>query len=141
MATRRNCDSCGKAYTAKTARSRFCSTACRVRASRGVVVPIETKAPTSRSTKEASASPELVGVLGATYRELDAAERLETAYGQAAMVLARRIDAGRDTGSAMATMTRQLRETLAEALKGARREGSKLDELTERRRQRLHRGA
>lgn len=137
--TRRNCDSCGKAYSAKTARSRFCSATCRVRASRGVVVPIE-------SAKAAPSDPrppaqQLVGVTGATYRELEVAERLDTAYGQAAIVLARRIDAGRDTGSAIATMTRQLRETLAEALKGARREDSKLDELTQRRLERLHRGA
>ena len=44
MATRRNCDSCGEPYTAKTARSRYCSDRCKVRYSRGVVVPIETKA-------------------------------------------------------------------------------------------------
>jgi hypothetical protein len=139
---KRNCDSCGVEYEAKTARSRFHSATCRVRASRGVVIEMPAASRTSTTTT-GSASPavQLTGVLGATYRELEAAERIETAYGQAAMVLARRIDAGRDTGSAMATMTRQLRETLAEALKGARREGSKLDELTAKRQQRLGRGA
>jgi hypothetical protein len=142
MATRRNCDSCGDAYTAKTARSRYCSDRCKVRYSRGVVVPIETKAkPSPPPAAGDDVRPQPAGVLGATIRELELAERLETPAGQAALVLAWRLDGNRDTGSAMATMTRQLRETLAEALKGARREGSKLDELTERRRQRLNRGA
>lgn len=142
---RRTCGcGCGRKFEAKTERRRFYEASCRVRASRGggAVVDITTAKPASAAASESTpAVAELTGVHGATFKELEKAERIGTAYGQAALVLAKRIDAGRDTGSAMATMTRQLRETLAEALKGARREGSKLDELTEKRRQRLHRGA
>lgn len=75
---------------------------------------------------------------GAVERELAAAERLETALGQAAVVLARRIEEGLDTGAAVASMTRELRITLDAALAGARSPASPLaqmrDELADRRR-------
>ena len=70
--------------------------------------------------------------------ELEEAGRLETALGQATLTLARRIDANRDTGSAMASLSRELRVTLEQAVAGARVPTSPLarmrDELAERRR-------
>lgn len=124
----RLCDSCQKPYEAKRVTSRFCSPTCRSRASRGAVVAdLRPPAPTG-------------GLVGAVRRELEEAERLDTALGQAALGLAERLAAGNDTGSAIATLTREMRTTLEAAKAGARVADSPLaqlrDELAERRRRR-----
>lgn len=128
----RMCDACGETYVAKRVTSRFCSSNCRVRFSRGGggdVVQLPTTEP-----EQAVAS---LGVLAATERELVAAERLETALGQACLTLARRLDSpGLDTGSAMASVAARLDDLLAKATKGAgkaTRPGQLQDELAARR--------
>ena len=73
------------------------------------------------------------GLGSVTARELEAADRLDTVLGQAALVLARRIESPMETGSSIASMTKQLRETLADALKGAQRVADPLDEIRARR--------
>lgn len=132
---RRKCDSCGKAYEAKTARSKFCSTTCRVRASRGaVVVPLN---PPSSQQDAGPSKADGAGIAPAVARQLEVAKRLDTPLGQAALTLARRIDESRDTGAAMASMTRELRATLADALQGVAQEGNRVDDLRARRLKRL----
>lgn len=127
----RQCDSCGKPYEAKRATSRYCGSTCRVRASRGAVVtPIrEKRKPTG-----------LAGLVESVRRELEEADRLESYAGEAALDLASRIQAGGDTGSAVASLHRELRATMAEALAGARVARSPLermrDDLAERRKAR-----
>ena len=78
------------------------------------------------------------GLVRAVTGELVEAGRLETALGQATLAVARRIDENRDTGSAMASLSRELRVTLEQAVAGARVPASPLeqmrDELAERRR-------
>jgi len=69
----------------------------------------------------------------AATRELEAADRLDTVLGQAALVLARRIESPMETGASIASMTKQLRETLADALKGAQQVADPLDEIRARR--------
>lgn len=117
----RACDSCGHSYDAKTKRSKFCSDVCRVRASRGA--------------KPGHGS--VSAVANAAETELRVAGRLETAMGQSVMALARRIDEGRDTGAALASLVRQLQVALAAATEGARSAASPLDELRARRERRL----
>jgi len=73
-----------------------------------------------------------------TRDQLDAAGRLETYQGQAALELARRIVSPFESGSSVASMTKQLRETMADALKGAAVAADPLDEI--RRRRDLKRG-
>jgi len=72
--------------------------------------------------------------------ELVEAERLESAMGWAAMGLAERLVSGVDTGSAVASLTRELRSTLEAAMVGAKVASSQAeqmrDELAERRRRR-----
>jgi hypothetical protein len=72
-------------------------------------------------------------VVTATRAELEAAGRLSTSLGAKALALATKIDAGRETGTALAALVRQHDLTHAEALKGAQRAASVLDELRARR--------
>ena len=125
----RQCEACGATYEAKRSTSRFCpGSTCRSRARRGAKV--------SQLRPDA---PE-AGLVAAVRRELVDADRLETALGQAAVGLAERITSGADTGSAVASLTRELRVTLEAATAGARVAASPLaqmrDELAERRRRR-----
>lgn len=145
-AVQRQCDSCGKPYEAQRATSRFCCTTCRSRASRGAVRPrTSTTRPVAllRSPKQILGRPAPTPPVGsnlsaAVRRELEEADRLDTALGQAVLGLAERLESGVDTGSAVASLTRELRATLAEAVAGARVASSPLaqmrDELAERRR-------
>lgn len=70
--------------------------------------------------------------------ELETVDRLGTVLGQAAVGLAQRIEQNRDTGSALAALNRELRATVAEAVKGAGAPRSAIsrhrDELAARRR-------
>lgn len=119
----RECDVCGRSYQAKTRRSRYCGQRCRKRAQRvAEVTPIHV---------------DELSVAEATRRELRAAGRLETAAGMSAVKLAEKLDTGRDTGSAMAALSKQHLTALAEALRGVTLVSSPLDELRARREARL----
>ena len=121
----RKCASCGRSYQAARPNSKFCGDTCRKRAQRS---------PKPTTMKQPKAPPVLVVGLGAvTARELEAADRLDTVLGQAALVLARRIESPMETGASVASMTKQLRETLADALKGAAQAADPLDEIRARR--------
>jgi len=135
MIIKRRCDSCGSLYAAQRASSKFCSTACRVRSSRmgAVTLPL--------AVLEQDDEPTVPGGTVAAVRvELEAVERSSSALGAMALALASRIDSGRETGSAMATLTRELRLTMDEARASGRHASSiaeKLgDELAQRRAQR-----
>lgn len=76
-------------------------------------------------------------VLRATKADLERAGRLDTALGQQALVLARRLDEANDPGSALAAVAKELRTTLAEATKAASAVSDPVDELRARRERRL----
>lgn len=78
------------------------------------------------------------GVLAATRAQLAAIGRAETPLGATALVLAGRLDAGADPGSAMAAMAKELRQVMADLLAGAPMVADPVDELRERRRARLN---
>lgn len=71
------------------------------------------------------------GLVAATRRELEEAERVDTMLGQAALALATRISSNADSGSAAAQMVKELRSTMEEALAGAPRAASHVDQLRE----------
>ena len=125
----RNCDTCGVLYQPKRSTSRFHSDSCRKRALRGA-------APTRLRSVDRQETP-AGGLLSATRAELERAGRVDTALGQAALTLAGRLDEGRDTGSAMAALSRELRAALEAATRGAAEQASPLDELRLRRLRRL----
>jgi len=73
------------------------------------------------------------GLMAAVRRELDEAGRLESALGQAALELARNVGSPVNSGASVASLVKQLRETMADALKGAATADDALDELRKRR--------
>lgn len=122
----RNCDVCGIAYTAHRPSSRFCSDTCRKRAQRGALTVEEGG---FEAENEAPGPVE-----GATLVALEAAGRLETPLGQAAVTLARRLDRSqREPAAGVATVAKQLGATLEAATAGVRRSADPLDELKLRR--------
>jgi hypothetical protein len=105
----RRCDCCRTRYTAKSPLSRYCGSRCAKRAQRTGL---------SRSAAEpavVAAVPSGAGAVEAAVRSaLEAAGRLSAPAGQVALVLARRLDApGGESGSALASVARQLAVTLA----------------------------
>jgi anti-sigma-K factor RskA len=77
----------------------------------------------------------------ATLNELTEAGQVASASGQAALLLARRLDSQlTETGSSVAAMVREHRAALADALKGAKAEVNPLDELRARRERKLDTG-
>lgn len=141
----RSCASCGVQYEARRPSSLYCSGRCRQRAQRAKNAgrPIGA-ASASKPTKVAKAIPIRQSGGGeleqAIHRELERADRLETMLGQIALELSRRIGSSFETGSAVAALTKQLRETMAEALKGVSVAADPLDELRARRDVKRHTG-
>ena len=136
---RKTCEVCPAEFEAKRASAKYCSERCKKRAQRrpggtsaAKVLPLPA-GPTSES------APDLTGsVAAATLVELEQAGRSDTAVGQAALALARRIDAaGAETGSSLAALARQHMATLAEAVKNAKVQEDDLDELRNRRERKL----
>jgi len=131
MIIKRRCDVCGSPYEASRPSSKYCGTACRMRASRlgGTLAPAV--------LEDVDEPPAPGGTVAAVRAELEAVEQASSALGAMALALAARIDSGRETGSAMATLTRELRLTLDEARASGRNPASiaeKLgDELAQRR--------
>lgn len=128
----RRCESCGKSYEAARKTSKYCGGTCRVRASRGALAPA-----VSPLAALPDPSPD-TGLVAMVEKELRDAGRLDTFLGQAAVALARRIVADQDTGSAIASLNREMRATVADAVKGASVARSAVDrrkdELAARRR-------
>lgn len=118
----RNCDRCGTAYAFTRSTSRYCGPACRARGPADNVVPLHaapsTPGPGSTKTHDDA------------YAELRAAGRLDTLLGSALLRLAARIDANAmDTGSALASMLKELRALREAALADAHAAADPLDEL------------
>lgn len=121
----RACDACGDEYEAKRQNSRFCSGRCRKRSHRGAsakpaeVVSLDTYEPGD--------------VEAATAVALAAVDLVDSVRGRAALALARRLDAGKDTGAGMASLVKQLEATVDTALSSVQTEADPLDELRARR--------
>lgn len=136
----RSCGSCGKPLVSENPRARYCGVTCRANASKrrsaGVqVLRASVGAPASRSTAplEGQADGADGPVAARTRRELAEAGREDSALGQAALVMAWRLDQRADTASAMAAGLKQLEATLSSAVRGATVVSSPLDELRARR--------
>ena len=128
---RKQCTVCSEPFEAKRNTAKYCSPRCRVRAARQ-------PKPEPAATMPADPDSEL---WTATLGELAAAARVASASGQAALLLARRLDsAAVETGSSVAAMVREHRAALADALKGAAAEANPLDELRARRERKLDAG-
>lgn len=111
---RRTCEVC-RADFEGGARAKCCSSTCRVRKHRG------------------AGNVGVGAVRDAVLAELVDAGRADSAAGRAALAVAARLDVGRDTGSAVAALARELRAALPAALDGAAGEADPLFELQRRR--------
>jgi hypothetical protein len=142
------CQQCGEAFQAQRSTAKYCSKRCNVRATRrradGRPVPPTTlpapvaaadapEAPpaAARQQQQAADVPLLVA---ATIGELAANNRLGTTLGQQAVKLAERMVQSSETGAGVASLSRELRATMAEALRDAAKAGDPVDDIAERRR-------
>ncbi len=147
----RGCDCCGETYEAKTVRSRYCSDRCKRRYHRGARPSADgekakpKKGRGKKGTKPAADTPadepDRSGVgstTAAVLLELQEAKRMHTPLGQAALVLAHRLDASHmDTGAGVASLAKQLQSTLAAATADAEVDADEVDELRRRREEKV----
>lgn len=131
----KTCARCARPFIAKRQVARFCSVACRnaAAAARAKGQPESKALPKPKASRKPKPEATPTGTLGAVVAELTAAGRLDSSSGQAAIALARRIDDGAESSSGLASLTRELRAAMAEALARAEAAGDALDELRARR--------
>jgi len=127
------CVVCGTTFKASSTRAKYCGPTCRKRGSRAGmsdVTPVAVIPPSA---------PPTAALLEATKRELEAAGVAETALGQQAIELARRMSDPRAMGLSVAPISKELRSVMAEAMRVAPMT-SGLDELRARRARKRHAG-
>lgn len=117
----RPCASCGVPFTPIRANHRFHSDVCRVNGSRGKLQPVAAPAEgAAKQTAPSTPAPPLSETLvSATRKQLEEVGRLDTYLGQQALALASVLAVGKGTPSGLATISRELRETMTAALRGA----------------------
>jgi len=127
-----SCAECRTLFDAKTRSATFCGVKCRQAASRrdrearaeGELAPVS-----SISSPETADSPPEAALVATTRRELAEAGVADTVHGQIALRLALKLSQPGDTGSAMASLARQLSAAMSEALAGGTKKADALDEL------------
>ena len=123
------CESCGKPFVRRNVNQRFCpgkaGELCRKRGQRGHLQP------GAGGPKQAPAAPDAprTALVAATLHQLEEAGRANTYLGQQAVLLASLLEAGAGTPSALAAVSRELRETMSAALRGAGAPGSAVQGL------------
>lgn len=128
----RHCDHCGGSYEAKSSNSKFCSRVeCKRERER------ERKRRPALTVASAPGEPIVEGAVSAAARSvLTSADRLASPAGSAAIVLAHRIDANADSGSAMASLVREYRAAMTEAMAGVPLAPDRVDEIRAQREKR-----
>jgi hypothetical protein len=121
---KRNCNSCGDEYEAKRPNSKYCGDTCRKRGSRNGDNVVDLPAVTEPDDEPA--------LLVATRQELEDIGAADSALGQQAIELARRMSHPKAMGLSVAPISKELRSIMAELHKVAPA-ASGLDELRKRR--------
>ncbi|AJA43302.1 hypothetical protein VC60_gp01 [Mycobacterium phage Sbash] len=142
----RSCVVCGTPFEAKRPQAKFCGATCRKRHSRGASTsastPQQPQVPTTGAPEvtdptPSAAMPPLLpaaGLVATVVKELTAAGRMETVLGQQALRLAMRLETSTvDTGAGLASLSKELRAVMAQAVAGAAVEADPVDELRARR--------
>jgi hypothetical protein len=133
---RKQCAVCPAEFEAKRAAAKYCSDRCRKRAQRQ---PQDAPVRSEQAPVTGGASPG--GLLAATEAKLATAGRLDGPEGQAALILAARVETSvfsAETGASVASLVRQLHATLAEALAGARAAADPVEDELRAARERRH---
>jgi hypothetical protein len=123
-----SCLGCGNLFETSRNTAKTCSVTCRKRASRAGLTTVP-----PRETPDFPEKPLIHPLVVQTTQELEEAGVLESVHGQIALALAEKLSVGNDTGSAMASLARQLSAAMSEALAGGTKKADSLDELAERR--------
>jgi hypothetical protein len=122
----RECIQCGKTFDAP--RSKVCSQVCRQRQTRGA----SPTTPSSIAIDAAVAAK--VGIVSAVMTELEAAGKIGSSLGQAAIRLAVRLETSEtDTGAGLASLSKELRAVMTQLTAAAPAVTDQLDELRSRR--------
>lgn len=140
----RTCEQCGAKIPPQKGSARprkFCATC---RPPRNRPNPRVIKTPRTDEGQEASAAPVDLptgrkpgrpGLVETYRRQLEAAERLETPEGAHVLLLAELLAGDGHTAAGAASLSRELRAAMEEAMKGAPPLADRLDELAARRAQ------
>ncbi len=132
----RQCGFCGRSYEARRATSRYCGPTCRQRSLRALAAGLPPRPSTLDDDPAPPSELELV-----VTRELEAAGRLRTAFGQVAVELARRVASPFESGAAVASLAKQFREAMDKALAGVAVAADPLDDIRARRDRKRSAGA
>lgn len=124
----RACVACGASFEAQRETARYCSPKCRKRGSRGGLTGVVVEPPAPRVATGA--------VVKAARTRLLEAGVLDTMEGQAALLIAERMESGNDTGSGIAALNRELAATVDRALSQQAAAADPMDELRARRERR-----
>jgi len=102
------CSECGEPFKTQSPRAKYCSAKCRKAANRR---------PSKQGKSAASTvtPPPPGGLISQVAADLEKAHALDTIPGRAALALAYRIESPMETGSAAASMTKELSRLIAEA--------------------------
>lgn len=129
----RECESCGVSFGAKSPRARFCSDRCRKRAQRTPAARAVKRGVEAPVVASVAAGADRSGLFGVTSRQLEAVDRLDTVLGQQALALAARIVSPVESGASVASLSKEFRAVMAEALEGVAVAADPMDELRRRR--------
>lgn len=134
------CTVCGAEFSAARAHAKFCSDACRQRARRKAPPPPGTPAA-QRADAKAIAADLLSGasLIEQVRAELDAARKLETPTGQAALVVAGRMLSPFSKAGEVASLSRELSRLMLAAVGPAAKDESVVDEVKAKREQKIAR--
>ncbi len=127
----KSCVACGKPLPLQSGRGRR-----RVRCE-SCAPPRNRKNPPSTRRSVPKPAPVVAGLVDATKRELSDAEATDTTAGQAALLLADRIEFGSEKGAGLAALVKQHGECMARAIAGQPEKATDpLDDLQRKREER-----
>lgn len=122
----RPCEACGTVFEPIRANHRFHKATCRVDYARGVrpptalaAVPPEPPAPTAAAGTPPAPPPLSETVVDIVRRDLERVGRLDTWLGHSALAMAKVLATGSGTPAGLSSANKELRETMAAALRGA----------------------
>ena len=128
----RECDQCGKSFEAKRSTAKYCGSTCRARRATGKP-PVRMASSAAVTSLPRPDADERGAVAAAMLVMLTDCSRESTPLGVLALHLAATIDDPMTQANAKAALAKSLRETLAEAVKGADVPDNPVDELRRKR--------
>ncbi len=128
------CAECGATTEKQSPRAKYCGDACKKRANRrpsktGAAGAAQTQAQAPAQAPAQVQVPAVGGLVGQVAADLAKVNVLDTIPGRAALALAYRIESPMETGSAAASMTRELSRLVAEAKALTPKQNDQVDDL------------